>query len=99
MSFSQVAIQRPGACLLILVLLFSLCANAAVNITVDDQETDKLTYSPASAWVQGSTCTSCLVKPDPSQAYDGTWHMATTTPNSDPYTITLKFKGKDYLRL
>ncbi|KAI0706283.1 hypothetical protein C8T65DRAFT_231896 [Cerioporus squamosus] len=67
---------------LILVLLRADCALAATNRTIDDAD-PQVTYSPNNQWSQGSTCSECLIKLDPSQTLDGTWHD-TSHHTSDP---------------
>lgn len=81
---------------------FLSSVRAATNVTVDDEYGDSETgatptYSPSSGvWNQGNTCTGCLVKPDSSETFDGTWHDTTWAPNDQPHTITINFTGKDY---
>lgn len=68
-------------------------------MTIDDQNGDAVSgmgpsYSPAGAWEQGATCTGCLAKPDPSQAFDRTWHDATHTPGDpEPRIANVSFTG------
>lgn len=74
-----------------------LPAAAATNRTIDDEYGDevtgqKLVYSPAQGWTQGSKCTDCLYHP--TTAYNGTWHDATQHPDDpDVRTITVNFTG------
>lgn len=71
-------------------VLFASFAHAALqNVTVDDAVVTGavslpiLEYLPSpSNWNQGNICSVCLVKPDPSLAYNGTWHDSTFSPNS-----------------
>jgi len=76
-------------------LLFASFALAALqNVTVDDSVSTGAVvpqYLPyASIWNQGNNCSICLVKPDPSLAYNGTWHDATYS-SSNGYTQTVEF--------
>jgi hypothetical protein len=73
--------------LLLLALLRGVFPTIS-NVTVDDEYGDEVTgakpsYSPSEGWSQGANCTGCLAKPDPSQAFSGTWHDGTATPG-DP---------------
>ena len=54
--------------------------------TIDDTYGDSLTgakpdYSSGGndCWFQGPGCTECVLQPDPSKAYNGTWHDTTST--------------------
>jgi hypothetical protein len=54
-----------------------LALAALVNVTIDDQLSDKDTdtkiiYFPPGAWNVGQQCQDCAVRPDPQQAYMGT---------------------------
>lgn len=79
--------------------LSKLCCARQLNISVDDQNGDALTgdmpsYSPAGSWQQGSTCEGCLAKPDPTMAFDNTWHDATHGPGGTAqYAIQVSFTG------
>lgn len=87
-----------------LLLLFAKLFSALTNVTVDDETGDALTgdkptYTPLVSgpngnWAQGSTCSVCLVKPDASKAFGGTWHDATHVAG-DPLqkTIEISFTG------
>ena len=74
-------------------VFFTLFANFAFaapqNVTVDDAALTgpvTITYLPSpSNWSQGNNCSGCIAKPDPSQAYNGTWHDTTYIPNSAVY--------------
>lgn len=94
----------PARCRRALLCLFlfyqSLSASATLtNRTIDDEYGDEVTglvpgYSPAAAWKQGSTCTSCYIHADTNQAYRGTWHDSTHTPgDAEPRIISLSFNG------
>ena len=91
---------RFGLCMLTIRSLFghvqvffTLFANFAFaapeNVTVDDAALTgpvTITYLPSpSNWSQGNNCSGCIAKPDPSQAYNGTWHDTTYIPNSAVY--------------
>ncbi|RPD64606.1 hypothetical protein L226DRAFT_40164 [Lentinus tigrinus ALCF2SS1-7] len=80
------------ACL-IFVLLRADWALAASNRTIDDAD-PQVTYFPSDQWSQGSTCSGCLVKLDPSQTFDGTWHDTSHhTTDSQPRFMQVKFTG------
>lgn len=78
----------------------SIAAGKAFNITVDDQYGGSMigeapVYSPLGVWNQGPQCTGCFIQPDPSQAFNGTWHDSTIDPSDVvPYNISYTFKGK-----
>lgn len=83
---------------LLFLSITSTALGALVNVTVDDQTGDsrtgtKPTYSPAVNWIQGATCTGCLVNPDPKSAFHGTWHDSIATPGSSAYTVSYTFSG------
>ena len=72
------------------------------NITVDDNGSDPVTgikpnYTGPShnEWEEGATCAcSARVKPDPSQALDGTWHDSTFhDTDGGPKAIQFSFTG------
>ncbi|KAF8552923.1 hypothetical protein OG21DRAFT_1510912 [Imleria badia] len=64
------------------VLSASFALAALQNVTVDNAVlTGAMVpqYLPSdSVWNIGNNCTACFVKPDPSLAYNGTWHDTTT---------------------
>ena len=71
-------------------ILFASFAFAALqNVTVDDSVSTGAVvpaYLPVSTnWAQGNTCSGCVAKPDPSEAYNGTWHDTTFSPNSTTF--------------
>lgn len=89
---------KPGLLPLLLFPLLSCVLGASVNITVDDQKGDSKTgdapsYAPSNIWNLGPQCTGCFVQPDPSKAFDNTWHDSTNAPGDTPYTITYTFAG------
>ena len=75
----------------------------AVNITVDDQATDPNTGQSVILYSDhlsvGQDCgSSCASAPNPSQAYDQTWHDTTYDPertdyHTTPQTATFHFNG------
>ena len=74
----------------------------STNRTIDDYYGDPFThltpqYSPSEQWGQGTADNNhCLIRPSPSQFYDGTWHYTTfhpSTPGTVPPTITIQFTG------
>jgi hypothetical protein len=76
-------------------ILFASFALAALqNVTVDDAVSTGAVvpqYLPnESVWNQGNTCTGCYVQPNPSLAYNGTWHD-TTFSSSNGYTQEIEF--------
>lgn len=78
---------------------FQLASAALENVTIDDAVLTGAVvpqYLPsASSWKQGNDCSTCLAKPDPSQAYNGTWHDATFQPGTTiSQTIEFTFRGR-----
>ncbi|KAF8551996.1 hypothetical protein OG21DRAFT_1416887 [Imleria badia] len=77
-----------------LVLSASFALSALQNVTVDDAVLNGAVvpqYLPSdSVWNIGNNCTGCFVKPDPSLAYNGTWHD-TTYSSSNGYTQAIEF--------
>ncbi|KAG8218025.1 hypothetical protein J3R82DRAFT_6224 [Butyriboletus roseoflavus] len=84
----------PGQVLVYFVLFASFALAALQNTTVDDAVLTGAVipqYLPGqSEWNIGNNCTVCLVKPDPSLVYNGTWHDTTYRPNNS-YTQTIEF--------
>ncbi|EPT00090.1 hypothetical protein FOMPIDRAFT_1123150 [Fomitopsis schrenkii] len=79
-------------------LQWLLVSASATNRTIDDTYGDPVTQfqvAYTANWNPGQSCTGCAVQPDPSQAFDGTWHDTTSNnPNStSPHSATLKFNG------
>ncbi|KAJ3821538.1 hypothetical protein F5880DRAFT_1508488 [Lentinula raphanica] len=68
---------------------------------IDDQYGDLVgnvtpTYSPEQVWSQGAGCTGCALHPDPTQAFDYTWHDGThwtTDPDGETVSILFEFTG------
>ncbi|KAH0826889.1 hypothetical protein J3R83DRAFT_4435, partial [Lanmaoa asiatica] len=70
-----------------LLILFPSFAFAVLqNVTVDDAVLTGAVvpqYLPSnSAWNIGNNCSVCRVQPDPSEAYNGTWHDTTFSPGT-----------------
>ena len=86
-----------GQVLVYFALFASLALAALQNITVDDAVLTGAVvpnYLPnTSVWNIGNTCTGCLVQPDPSLAYNGTWHDTTYAPNNSLQEIQFSFTG------
>lgn len=82
-------------------ILFLVTIRAAlVNVTIDDTDGDSVThqlpvYQPASPW-GGPSCVGCDIVPNPSLAFDGTWHAATYHPQLLNVNITFSFTGKKF---
>jgi len=93
----------PYMLLVLSLILFwtsALVFAGSVNITIDDTYGDpvtgaQFTYSPADEWTAGQTCTSCTARPDPSEAYNGTWHDTSFFPSEEttPTNASISFKG------
>jgi len=70
-----------------------------LNITIDDTNGDEKTgvlpvYIPLEDWTPEPGCTQCVVKPDPTQALDHTWHDTSHFPtNPDQLSIQINFTG------
>ncbi|KAH0835494.1 hypothetical protein J3R83DRAFT_9161 [Lanmaoa asiatica] len=79
------------------VLFTSFAFAALQNVTVDDAVlTGPVVpqfFPSASAW-STNNCTTCAVQPDPSLAYNGTWHETTFIPaNNEAPAIEFNFTG------
>ncbi|KAI0336259.1 hypothetical protein GY45DRAFT_1316380 [Cubamyces sp. BRFM 1775] len=97
-----IPISLLSLCLLVLPLSVSA---ERVNVTIDDTYGDAQTGVPikysASGWKLGQTCTDCTAHPDPTRAYDRTWHDGTYndhnvtdgTPSIPELTATASFEG------
>lgn len=85
---------------LILFHLFFTVVVYARNVTIDDQFGDQETgfqviYQPDGMWQQGSNCTTCLLAPNVTAAYDYTWHDSTWIGQAaEPFSFTLLFNGE-----
>ncbi|KAJ7138208.1 hypothetical protein C8R44DRAFT_767033, partial [Mycena epipterygia] len=86
--------------------LLSLCLHSVfaklVTTIIDDafpgDTQSSISYTPPNVWVIGSATNNGRIKPDASQALDGTWHDATddTTPDHDgttPLFMGVNFQG------
>ena len=83
----MIAIRPVSAQAQVYFVLFASFALAALqNVTVDDSlMTGPVVpiYLPSSSdWNQGNTCSGCYVQPDPTKAYNGTWHDTTSSLDS-----------------
>ncbi|KAJ7468724.1 hypothetical protein FB451DRAFT_1039118 [Mycena latifolia] len=73
------------------------CLCAVSNRTIDDTNGDEITgflpiYEPRDSWNTDGACPKCAVHPDPSLAFDHTWHDGTTNQNP-PYSVEIHFTG------
>lgn len=86
---------------LLLLLHISLSFAGFINRTIDDEYGDnvtgeKLAYYPpdSSGFVQGSTCSRCLINLNTSIVWRGTWHDCSQHPyDPEIRTITAHFTG------
>ena len=71
----------------------------ATNITVDDQSGGQVLgqaihYLPyITDWSQGNNCSSCKLKVNAIDAFDGTWHDTTFFTNGDGRGLSFTFNG------
>ena len=93
--------SEPGALFLIPLLWnLPLVLTRIVNRTIDDQFGDsdtlqRATYLPTTSTVwQDQSCSGCLIQPDISRAFKGTYTAATYNPQLGSMNITMKFNGK-----
>jgi hypothetical protein len=88
--------------MLVLLALFLAGSVAAMvtNRTIDDHTGDAVTgllplYS--GSWNYGPMCTGCLVHPNATYAYEGSWHDTTAGVSpagvANHPTVTLSFTG------
>ncbi|TBU62454.1 hypothetical protein BD310DRAFT_918439 [Dichomitus squalens] len=79
------------------LLLGFLATQRAASTThiIDDADTSgAISYTTPQSWSQGAGCTSCWIHPDPSEAFDGTWHDTSHfTTDTDERFITVQFTG------
>ncbi|TDL24136.1 hypothetical protein BD410DRAFT_719993 [Rickenella mellea] len=80
---------------LIIPLVYAIPRNKTIDDVFGDDTTAALpTYSPGTAWHRGDQCDGCLVQPDTTQAFDGTWHDAThSAADTQPVFMELSFNG------
>ncbi|KAH0832372.1 hypothetical protein J3R83DRAFT_13401, partial [Lanmaoa asiatica] len=81
-----------------LVLFASFTLSAFQNVTVDDAVSTGPVipqYLPSTSnWNIGNNCSGCSVKPDPSLAFDGTWHDCSYSPTAGvEQAINFNFTG------
>lgn len=85
-------------------ILLTVFTNAQ-KVTIDDQNGDEKTgqfpiYSPSAIWSQGADCSECHLQPNPSYAFDGTWHDSTYDPTQKLRpgipSFALFFEGQYY---
>ena len=85
----------------VLLLLFLAHLSMSGSVTIDDEygdESDRrhVTYSPPDTyWTLGTQCTDCVLHPNVSLAFDGTWHDSTYHGQGLPPSMTFLFDGKD----
>ncbi|KAF8447251.1 hypothetical protein L210DRAFT_2785803 [Boletus edulis BED1] len=85
----MIHLSRSGQVGVYFVLFAGFALATLRNVTVDDAVVPQ--YLPTnSVWNIGGDCTTCLVKPDPTLAYNGTWHDSTFAP-SNGYTQAIEF--------
>ncbi|TDL24135.1 hypothetical protein BD410DRAFT_109396 [Rickenella mellea] len=79
----------------ILPLVSAIARNHTIDDVFGDDNSGALpTYSPGTAWHRGDQCTACLVKPDASQAFNGTWHDAThNVADTQPVFMDISYNG------
>lgn len=86
----------PGALFLILLAFLQLVQGALVTRTIDsrygDSETGEMPVYVPSRWTD-ENCPDCMLKPDKSQAFRGTWAETTYVPATGPVSITFRFIG------
>ncbi|KIM48570.1 hypothetical protein M413DRAFT_437782 [Hebeloma cylindrosporum] len=92
--------SEPGALFLIFFIWnLQLVLAGIVNRTIDDAFGDSSTlrqvaYLPTTLNVwQDLTCSGCLIRPDTSRAFKGTYTAATYSPQLGSMSITMKFNG------
>ncbi|KAJ7174701.1 hypothetical protein C8R46DRAFT_1189404 [Mycena filopes] len=96
--------MRPASCPFLILSLYLPHSTLAKLVTtiLDDafsgDSQSSISYSPANVWVVGSTTNHGRVSPDPSLAFDSTWHDATddTTPDhagTTPIFMEVTFQG------
>ena len=100
----QCPVYRRAFPAAILLTTSGLSLGAHINVTIGDKYGDSMTgavpiYNQNSGfgWIQGADCNGCsgAAKPDPSQAFNGTWHDATWEPkDGSPRTIQVSFEGQ-----
>lgn len=90
---------RPLLTILTVIQLFLSTISSAspaklVNITVDDSQ-PLISYLPAGYW-KGADCVECSARPDPTKAYQGTWHDSSHIEGGNASTVpiaALNFTG------
>ncbi|KAJ7694648.1 hypothetical protein B0H17DRAFT_462099 [Mycena rosella] len=79
-------------------LLFTLLAHATLSMgaistaTIDDNSVGPV-YSPATSFSLNSECATCVVHPDATRAFEGTWHDSSQFEDESPVSVTLSFTG------
>ena len=91
---------RPASLISVFWAFSLVLATVQINRTIDDTYGDSATglqvvYSEF--WNKGQVCSGCAVQPDPSKAFEGSWHDTTSGPTS--HNATMKFIGTYCFRL
>ncbi|KAI0652590.1 hypothetical protein C8Q79DRAFT_109349 [Trametes meyenii] len=79
------------------VFVFVLTGSAlGNNFTIDDSAPEGVTYLPEGFWSFELSCPFCALQPDPSQAFNRTWHVSVFDTDDvllDTPQINIAFSG------
>ncbi|KAM6500180.1 hypothetical protein JOM56_003194 [Amanita muscaria] len=94
------AASRNRAFYQTLLFLFTIpvCRGVLVNRTIDSNLGDPATgfvpiYQPPQNFWVPQLCSECFIRPNPLDAFDGTWNSATYIPGQENVNVTLRFTG------
>ncbi|PIL26344.1 hypothetical protein GSI_12100 [Ganoderma sinense ZZ0214-1] len=90
-QYPGLPIMIPTAFLPLSIFITTVAgATTFTNHTIDDQSASP---SFRGQWSLGPQCTGCKAQPDPSKAFDSTWHDCTIHPGELPRNVTVQFTG------
>ncbi|KIL56802.1 hypothetical protein M378DRAFT_133674 [Amanita muscaria Koide BX008] len=83
---------------LLFLFTISVCRAVLVNRTIDSNLGDPVTgfvpiYQPPQNFWVPQLCSECFIRPNPLDAFDGTWNSATYIPGQENVNVTLRFTG------
>ena len=75
------------------------CASQITNRTIDDTlgdfvTGDKPSYVPSAGIWNSVNCSSCVIQPNSSQTFRGTWHETTASALNPNVSFEFAFTGK-----
>ncbi|KAJ7464457.1 hypothetical protein FB451DRAFT_1138868 [Mycena latifolia] len=81
-----------------LLTLVTLSAGTVSERTIDDASGDSVSgllpvYTPVNGFSSNTDCSTCVIHPDPANAFGGTWHDGSQLPGGPAVSVSLSFTG------